>query len=48
MGINESQLQALTQILGTEPDLDSWRLRAQRVEEPEPGSDLAVDDKRDC
>jgi len=25
-------------------DLDRWRLRAQRVEQPEPGSDLAEDD----
>ncbi|MDO5759180.1 MAG: hypothetical protein Q4P24_17310 [Rhodobacterales bacterium] len=32
-------------MLETQPDLDRWRLRAQTVEEPESGSDLALDDK---
>ncbi|HHG6298039.1 TPA: hypothetical protein ACPXFP_002209 [Streptococcus pneumoniae] len=35
---------ALTQMLDTAPDLDRWRLRAHRIEEPEMGSELAVDD----
>ena len=32
-------------MLETHSDLDRWRLRAQAVEEPERGSDLALDDK---
>lgn len=32
-------------MLETQPDLDRWRRRAQTVEEPESGSDLALDDK---
>jgi hypothetical protein len=32
------------QMLDTEPNLDRWRLRAQRLEEPERGSELALDD----
>lgn len=45
MGITEKQRAALTQILDTAADLDRWRLRAHRVEEPERGSELAVDDE---
>lgn len=33
------------QMLDTEPSLDRWRLRAQRLEEPERGSELALDDE---
>ena len=45
MGITETQRAALTQMLDTAADLDRWRLRAHRVEEPERGSELAVDDE---
>ena len=45
MTLTKSERMALVQMLDTAPDLDRWRLRAHRVEEPEPGSDLAVDDK---
>ena len=45
MGITEKQRAALNQILDTAADLDRWRLRARRVEEPERGSELAVDDE---
>ncbi|MCC2309313.1 hypothetical protein [Cellulomonas chengniuliangii] len=45
MALTESERASLAQMLNTAPDLDGWRLRAHRVEEPERGSDLAVDDK---
>lgn len=45
MAMTEAQRAALTQILDTEADLDRWRLRAHRVEEPEGGSELAIDDQ---
>jgi hypothetical protein len=45
MAMIEAQRTALTQMLDTAADLDRWRLRAHRVEEPEHGSDLALDDK---
>jgi hypothetical protein len=45
MGLTDAERTALTQMLDTAPDLDRWRLRAQRVEEPERGSDLAIDDQ---
>tara|TARA_R110002124_G_scaffold126756_3_gene286466 strand:+ start:55698 stop:56486 length:789 start_codon:yes stop_codon:yes gene_type:complete len=45
MAITEAQRAALAQMLDTATDLDRWRLRAQRVEEPERGSELAVDDE---
>ncbi|MEV8241947.1 hypothetical protein AB0O90_17010 [Microbacterium testaceum] len=45
MGMTSSQREAITQMLDTGEDLDRWRLRAHRIEEPEQGSDLAVDDK---
>lgn len=45
MGMTESQRQAITQMLDSAEDLDQWRLRAHRVEQPERGSDLAEDDK---
>ena len=32
-------------ILGCEPELNRWRLRVQRVEQPEPGSELMGDDR---
>ena len=44
MVLTEAERAALTQMLDTAPDLDRWRLRARRVEEPERGSDLAIDD----
>lgn len=44
MAISEAQHAALTQMFDTAADLDRWRLRAHRVEEPERGSDLALDD----
>lgn len=45
MALTESERAALTQMLDTATDLDRWRLRAHRVEEPERGSDLAIDDE---
>lgn len=45
MSLSQADRAALTQILETQPDLNRWRLRAQEVEEPESGSDLALDDK---
>ena len=45
MPLSQADRAALSQILETQPDLDRWRLRAQTVEEPEIGSDLALDDK---
>lgn len=45
MPLSQADRAALTQMLETQPDLDRWRLRAQTVEEPESGSDLALDDK---
>ena len=45
MPLSQADRAALTQMLETQPDLDRWRLRAQTVEEPEIGSDLALDDK---
>lgn len=44
MPITESQRLALTQMLDTSSDLDGWRLRAHNVEEPQRGSELAIDD----
>jgi hypothetical protein len=43
--MTETQREALTQMLDAAVDLDRWRLRAHRVEEPERGSELALDDK---
>ena len=45
MGITEARCAALTQMLDTAANLDRWRVRAHRVEEPERGSELAVDDE---
>ena len=45
MGMTSSQLQAITQMLYTAEDLDLWRLRAHRIEQPERSSDLAEDNK---
>lgn len=45
MALTESERAALTQMLDTAPDLDRWRIRAHRVEVPERGSDLAIDDE---
>ena len=44
MVLTQAERAALTQMLATEPDLDRWRIRAHRVEAPERGSDLAIDD----
>lgn len=44
MALTESERAALTQMLGTARDLDRWRIRAHRVEVPDRGSDLAIDD----
>lgn len=44
MSLSQAERVVLTQMLATQPDLDRWRLRAQTVEEPESGSDLALDD----
>ena len=44
MGLTEAERAALRQMLDTADDLDRWRLRAQRVEVPERGSELDVDD----
>ncbi|MGO4601663.1 hypothetical protein [Terrabacter sp. 2YAF2] len=45
MSLSHADRAALTQMFETEPDLDRWRLRAHKVEEPESASDLALDDK---
>ena len=45
MTITAAQREALTQMLDTAEDLDRWRLRAHEVEEPERGSELAIDDQ---
>jgi hypothetical protein len=45
MSLSQADRAALTQMFDTEPDLDRWRLRAHKVEEPERASELAVDDK---
>ncbi len=45
MSLSQTDRAALTQMLETQPDLDRWRIRAQTIEEPESGSDLAFDDK---
>lgn len=44
MALTGEDLQAIKDILATEDTLDRWRLRAQEVEEPQPLSDLAIDD----
>ncbi len=45
VSLSQADREALTQMLATQPNLDRWRLRAQTVEEPESGSDLALDYK---
>jgi len=45
MSLSQADRAALSQILETQPILNRWRMRAQTVEEPERGSDLALDDK---
>jgi len=45
MAVTAAERAALTQMLDTEEDLDRWRLRAHRVEEPERDSELAIDDE---
>jgi len=45
MVLTEAERAALTQMLDTAAELDRWRLRAHRIEEPESGSDLAIDDE---
>src|SRR5690606_3753678 len=45
MSLSDAERAALSQLFETQSDLDRWRLRAQTVEEPEAGSDLALDDK---
>jgi len=45
VAVTEAQRAALAQMLDTAADLDSWRLRAHRVEEPQRGSELAIDDE---
>lgn len=45
MSLSQAAREALTQMLETQPNLDRWRLRARTVEEPETGSDLALDDR---
>lgn len=43
--MTNAQAEALQQMWDTAEDLDGWRLRAQQIEEPEPGSELAIDDE---
>lgn len=43
--MTDAERAALTQMLDTAGDLDGWRLRARRVEEPQRGSELAIDDE---
>lgn len=45
MSLSQADRAALAQIFEVEPDLDRWRLRAQTIEEPQRGSDLAIDDQ---
>lgn len=45
MVLTAAQRAALIQILDTASDLNRWRLRAHRVEEPQRGSELGVDDQ---
>lgn len=45
MSLSQADRSALTQMLDTHPHLNRWRLRAHAVEEPERGSELAVDDE---
>lgn len=45
MSLTDADREALRQIFETESNLDRWRIRARSVEEPEVGSDLALDDK---
>lgn len=45
MPLSQADCAALIQVLDTQHDLDRWRLRAHDVEEPESGSDLAIDDE---
>lgn len=45
MALTEAESTALNQMLDAASDLDRWRLRGHRVEEPETGSDLAIDDR---
>ncbi len=44
MRMTEAQRAALDQMLDTAENLDRWRLRAHRIEEPETGSELDLDD----
>lgn len=43
--MTDAERAALAQMLDTAGDLDGWRLRAHRVEEPQRGSELAIDDE---
>jgi hypothetical protein len=45
MTMTESERAALSQLHDTRVDLDRWQFRARQVEEPERGSDLAMDDQ---
>lgn len=45
MALSPGERVSLTQMLETQEDLERWRLRAHSIEEPERGSDLAVDDE---
>ncbi|PPH53734.1 hypothetical protein C5C49_04265 [Rathayibacter sp. AY1E2] len=45
MALTDSERLALARMVETAEDLDRWRLRVQRVEEPERGSELATDDE---
>lgn len=45
MSLSQAEHAAFTQIFEAAPDLDLWHLRVQTVEEPQNGSDLAIDDE---
>lgn len=45
MSLTDAERAALTQVFDTAADLDRWRLRAHRLEEPQRGSQLEGDDK---
>lgn len=45
VAMTDAERAALAQMLDTAGDLEGWRLRARRVEEPQRGSELAIDDE---
>lgn len=44
MSLSDADRELLAHVFETQPNLERWRVRAHSVEEPEVGSDLALDD----